>query len=637
MLSGRSGRLGRLILPVAVLAACTGSPVKPDPANAPNAVVASIDRIRQGQTRLGGPTSCLVGEYCTAGLSRAYGVNLGAGGVEIDASSAVAEALAAGAIDVGVLPDGSVETTDARLEVLRDDRMLQPADNVIPVIGPALGTVAGPLAGAVDRISAALDRPGLTGLERALADGLSPEVAARAWLARTPGADVTPPPPAAPRVVIGARPDAESQAMSELYAGALEREGWATTIAPVADRRAELDALATGAVGLVPDTTSDLLEVLAGFTGTATWDLQRDVVLLRAALADLGLVAFEPAPASPGVVFAVARAVARTLALSTLSDLARVSGALPVTPVLPPPVTPQDVAYDTEGPLPPALPTLGIGSSGAAVATVQARLVQLDYLHGAASASGVFDEPTRRAVVAFQTDQGLLADGAVDLATLRALDAARPGARTSTPPMPGDPDSVRVPPTVTGGPSMLYLAFAGGPSATTAEVLDLLDRNGATATFFVDADAVAASPDTVRRIQAAGDAVGVTTGPHNAASPVAEDALFRTVASDQEAVSAVDGRTPSCLLPPYGATGAAVRARASQLGLHTVLWDVDPQDWRRPGAAAITVDVAHSIHPGSVVLLHDGGWDRAETVRALESLLSALSALGYRFASLPGC
>jgi peptidoglycan-N-acetylglucosamine deacetylase len=637
VLRGHIGRLGRLILPVAVLAACTGSPVKPDPANAPNSVVASLDRIRQGQTRLGGPTSCLDGEYCAAGLSRVYGINLGAGGLGIDTSSAVAEALAAGAIDVGALPAGSVETADARLEVLRDDRLLQPADNVIPVAGPAIGAVAGPLATAVDRISAALDQDSLTTLQRALAAGLSPEVAARAWLTRTTGLGLAGPPPGAPAVVIGARPDATSQALSELYAGALDRAGWAATIVPVGDRRAEVDALAAGALGLAPDTTSDLLEALVGFTGTATWDAQRDVVLLRAALADLGLVAFEPAPASPGVVFAVARAVASALGLSTLSDLARVSGAPPVAPVAPPPLTPADVASDTEGPLPPAPPTLGIGSAGTAVAMVQARLVQLGYLHGAASATGAFDEPTRRAVAAFQADQGLLADGAVDLATLRALLAARPGARTSAPPLPGDPDSVRLPPTVTGGPSVLYLVFAGGPTAVTSQVLDVLDRHGATATFFVDADAVAANPDTLRRIQAAGDAVGVTTGPHNTASAVAEDVLFRTVASGQEAVAAVDGRTPSCLLPPYGATTPAVRARASQLGLHTVLWDVDPQDWRRPGAAAISADVADSIHPGSVILLHDGGWDRSQTVTALDALLSRLGSLGYRFAAIPGC
>lgn len=634
----RNGRwLGLLLVP-AVLAACTGSPVKIDPATASNAVVASADRIRGGQTRLGGATACLESEYCAAGLSRVYGINLGAGGVTVDPPSAVAEALAAGAIDVGALPAGAVEAADARLKLLRDDRQLQPADNVIPVAGPALGALAVPLAAAVDRISASLDQAGLTGIERALAGGTPPDLAAQTWLDRAAAPPVAAPPPGAARVVIGTRGDAESEALSDLYAGALARAGWAVETAPVGGGRwGELDALALGRVGLVPDTTTDLLETVVGFTATATASLQRDLVLLRARLADRGLAAFNPAPASPRTVFAVARAVAAILGVSTLSGLARVSGAAPVPAAAPPPLTPADVAADTEGPAAPVPPSLGIGSAGLVVIAVQQRLIQLGYLHGAGSATGMYDEPTRRAMVAFQTDAGLLSDGAADALTLRALGSAHAPAHPGVAPGPGDPDSLHVPPQVTGGPSTLYLAVAGGPSDVTPLLLDALRRDGDQATFFVDEQALSGQPDTVRQIAAAGDAVGVTAAPHNAASAAATDVLFRTVASDQEAVAAVDGRTPSCFLAPYGATDAATRARASQLGLRTVLSDVDPQDWRHPGADAIAADVAVSVHPGSVVLLHDGGGDRAQTVAAVETILGTLGALGYRFAPLPGC
>jgi peptidoglycan/xylan/chitin deacetylase (PgdA/CDA1 family) len=118
---------------------------------------------------------------------------------------------------------------------------------------------------------------------------------------------------------------------------------------------------------------------------------------------------------------------------------------------------------------------------------------------------------------------------------------------------------------------------------------------------------------------------------------VAEDALFRTVAADQEAIAEVDGQTPTCFLPPYGANDAGTRAQATGRGLKTVLWDVDPQDWRHPGATAISSDVIGAVQPGSIVLLHDGGGDRAQTVSALRTILTTLTTLGYGFAALPGC
>jgi peptidoglycan/xylan/chitin deacetylase (PgdA/CDA1 family) len=101
-------------------------------------------------------------------------------------------------------------------------------------------------------------------------------------------------------------------------------------------------------------------------------------------------------------------------------------------------------------------------------------------------------------------------------------------------------------------------------------------------------------------------------------------------------VSSVDGVTPTCLLAPYGSSDAASRARATSLGLRVVLWDLDPQDWRRPGPDAIASDLLLSARPGATVLLHDGG-DGGETVTALGRVLPELMRLGYNFAAIPGC
>ena len=72
-------------------------------------------------------------------------------------------------------------------------------------------------------------------------------------------------------------------------------------------------------------------------------------------------------------------------------------------------------------------------------------------------------------------------------------------------------------------------------------------------------------------------------------------------------------------------------------GLSVEMWTIDPQDWREPGADAIVDDVVARVTAGDVVLLHDGGGDRSQTVRALDRLLDRLDRAGFDFTALPGC
>ena len=81
---------------------------------------------------------------------------------------------------------------------------------------------------------------------------------------------------------------------------------------------------------------------------------------------------------------------------------------------------------------------------------------------------------------------------------------------------------------------------------------------------------------------------------------------------------------------------AATRPYAAELGYATVLWDVDPQDWRRPGTEAIADHVLSHIFSGAIVLMHDGGGDRTQSVAALEIILRELSAKGYIFYNIFG-
>ena len=94
---------------------------------------------------------------------------------------------------------------------------------------------------------------------------------------------------------------------------------------------------------------------------------------------------------------------------------------------------------------------------------------------------------------------------------------------------------------------------------------------------------------------------------------------------------------PTCLRPPYGATDGSTRDLAGELGLSVELWNVDPQDWARPGVDAIVSNVIEHAGPGDVVLMHDGGGDRDQTIAALGQILEHFSSQGSTFTPIPGC
>ncbi|GAC1535583.1 MAG: hypothetical protein NVS3B12_17700 [Acidimicrobiales bacterium] len=207
----RSGRVRRLSILTGLVfvgaAACSGgrgggggsSHIRPTPSTTGITVLPAADRIKLGQARLGGPSSCIDDAYCAAGLIRIYGIPLGSRIVALPTPAAIADALTAGAIDIGVLPNSSELLADPRLSALTDDRGLVPATNLVPVASAALVRSAGSaLAPALDEISAELTAGGLAGIEQALSRGAGPQVAADAWLVDHVAAAVPPRPRPAP-------------------------------------------------------------------------------------------------------------------------------------------------------------------------------------------------------------------------------------------------------------------------------------------------------------------------------------------------------------------------------------------------------------------------------------------------------
>jgi len=180
-------------------------------------------------------------------------------------------------------------------------------------------------------------------------------------------------------------------------------------------------------------------------------------------------------------------------------------------------------------------------------------------------------------------------------------------------------------------PKVLYLTFDDGPSQYTQAVLDVLARHNAKATFFVLGRQANGRGDLLHAMYAAGHGVASHTYNHPSLPALSRGRFDAEVADTAAVLGDLDH---GCLRPPYGAVSKAVRAEAAEDGYRLVLWTIDPRDWARPGAAAIAERVIGRAHDGGIVVMHDGGGDRSQTVAALDTILTQLAAQGYQFGAL---
>jgi cellulose synthase/poly-beta-1,6-N-acetylglucosamine synthase-like glycosyltransferase/peptidoglycan/xylan/chitin deacetylase (PgdA/CDA1 family) len=185
----------------------------------------------------------------------------------------------------------------------------------------------------------------------------------------------------------------------------------------------------------------------------------------------------------------------------------------------------------------------------------------------------------------------------------------------------------------------IALTFDDGPDPQwTPQILDVLAKHQAHATFFVIGSEVNEHPELVRRMLAQGDEVGVHTFTHRELMTIPPWQRELELTLTQNALAGAAGVNSVLLRPPYSSTPDAVSAQeyatissvASGRYL-TVLADLDTRDWSRPGVDAIVTAGTPQGERGAVVMLHDGGGDRSQTVAALDQLLTKLSAQGYHF------
>jgi len=107
-----------------------------------------------------------------------------------------------------------------------------------------------------------------------------------------------------------------------------------------------------------------------------------------------------------------------------------------------------------------------------------------------------------------------------------------------------------------------------------------------------------------------------------------------SMAATNSRIKSATGFEPCLFRPPGGAYNSRVVGDARALGMTTVIWNVDPRDWSRPGSDAIYSRVVSATRPGSIVVMHDGGGDRSQTVAALPRIIKTLRGRGYRMVTV---
>ncbi|WP_307834468.1 bifunctional polysaccharide deacetylase/glycosyltransferase family 2 protein [Paractinoplanes lichenicola] len=188
----------------------------------------------------------------------------------------------------------------------------------------------------------------------------------------------------------------------------------------------------------------------------------------------------------------------------------------------------------------------------------------------------------------------------------------------------------------------IALTFDDGPDPQwTPRILDVLARHRVQATFFVVGSQVARHPGIAERIAREGHELGGHTFTHPDLAELPEWRREMENSQTQLAIADATGASTRLMRPPYSSFADAltdkdwqtVRAVGAQ-GYLTVLDTMDSEDWKRPGVDAIVRNLTPKGNDGQIVLLHDAGGDRAQTVAALDRLIPLLTERGYKFSTV---
>ncbi|MFJ5728588.1 bifunctional polysaccharide deacetylase/glycosyltransferase family 2 protein [Streptomyces paradoxus] len=190
----------------------------------------------------------------------------------------------------------------------------------------------------------------------------------------------------------------------------------------------------------------------------------------------------------------------------------------------------------------------------------------------------------------------------------------------------------------------LVLTFDDGPDPRwTPKVLDVLKKHDARAVFFITGTMASRHPDLVQRMVDEGHEIGLHTFNHPDLSLQTKSRVDWELSQNQLALAGAAGIRTSLFRPPYSSFAHnmdnntwPVTEYIGSKGYITIVNNTDSEDWRRPGVQKIISNATPKDGKGAIVLMHDSGGDRSQTVAALDTYISGLQDKGYRFHTLTG-
>ncbi len=179
------------------------------------------------------------------------------------------------------------------------------------------------------------------------------------------------------------------------------------------------------------------------------------------------------------------------------------------------------------------------------------------------------------------------------------------------------------------------LTFDDGPGPYTQKLVSTLDALHVQATFFaIGLEERYFSEGTLQELRS-GDVVGDHTETHPMMASLSAHDQREQLQEQIYRIQLLGGPTPRLFRPPYGSFDATTFRELKHLHLLMILWSTDTGDYARPGTQTIVQRALAGAHPGAIILMHDAGGNREETIAALPAIVRGLHALGLRPVTVP--
>jgi len=181
----------------------------------------------------------------------------------------------------------------------------------------------------------------------------------------------------------------------------------------------------------------------------------------------------------------------------------------------------------------------------------------------------------------------------------------------------------------------IALTFDDGPGPYTPQILAILEREHVPATFFEVGALERYFSASTTQIVADGYPIGDHTETHAPMSKLSARDQQTQLLQQTSAIGDHGAAFPRLFRPPYGLWSPTTISLLRRYRMLMVLWSVDTEDYRLPGASAIVSSVISGARPGAIVLMHDAGGNRLQSIEALSPIIAALRARGYRMVTVP--